>query len=171
MDELREIFGRITEHHNMPLRIGSRCESKVYYRVEDISWDDLTKCAEYVTERIEKVCSPNLPDILIDLHSGFTGLAIIAGEKLAELGEAPKVLRYDELKEGSAEVLKGKNIVIVNEVITTARSCLEAHSRITVLGGSVFCWAALIDRTFGPGPVPVVAAFTGEPVQLVDRFA
>jgi hypothetical protein len=37
MGELRQIFDRITEHHSMPLRIGSRCESTVYYRVEDLA--------------------------------------------------------------------------------------------------------------------------------------
>ena len=179
MDDIREIFEKITEHHSMPLRIGSRCESQVYYRVEDLLWDDLEKCAEYLTDRIDKVGSPNRPTILIDLHGGYTGIAAILAEKLSEFGEPVKVLRYEELEkldrqggnENATALLKGQDIVLVNEVITTARSCLEAHSRITMMGGTVFAWVALIDRTFGPGPVPVVAAFTGAPVRLVDRFS
>lgn len=177
MDDIREIFERITEHHSMPLRIGSRCESNVYYCVEDLRWDDLEQCAEYITDRIDNVCSPSRPTYLIDLHGGVTGLAAILAEKMNADGGSVKVVRYEDLEEGSQEetadlnFLKGQDIVLVNEVITTARSCLEAHSRITLMGGTVLAWAALIDRTFGPGPVPVVAAFTGAPVRLIDRFS
>lgn len=177
MEDIREIFEKITERHSMPLRIGSRCESEIYYRVEDIRWDDLEKCAEYLTDRIDKVCSPNRPSILIDLHGGYTGIAAHLADKLSEWGESVQVLRYDDLQkrerdgEDAAALLKGQDILLVNEVITTARSCLEAHSKITMMGGSVMAWVALIDRTFGPGPVPVVASFTGAPVRLVDRFS
>lgn len=172
MDDLREIFDRITEHHSMPLRIGSRCESNVYYQVEDLNREDLKRCASYITERIENVCYPARPIYLIDLHSGMTGLAAHLGAELGGPGHSIEVLSYEDLDQsGSSNPLKGENIVLVNEVITTARSCLEAHSRITLMGGTVLCWAALIDRTFGPGPVPVVAAFTGAPVVLVDRYS
>ena len=39
-----------------------------------------------------------------------------------------------------------------------------------MLGSTVLCWASLVDRTFGPGPVPVVAAFTGEPVTMLEEL-
>jgi len=59
---------------------------------------------------------------------------------------------------------------MLTDVITTARSSLEAHTKATLRGVPVLCWATLIDRTFGPGPVPVVSALTGAPVRLLSRL-
>jgi hypothetical protein len=170
MDDIKDIFGRITEHHSMPLRVGSRCEASVYYRVEDLTGEDVQACAEFLSERILKVCSPALPHFLVNLRGSFTGLATMLAKELAPPGESLEILELEQINSGngvSARV-KGANLILVNDVITTARSCLEAHTRVTMMGGAILCWAALIDRTFGPGPVPVVAAFTGEPVTLLE---
>lgn len=170
MDEIRQIFESITEYYENPIRIGSRCEGNVYYRVEDLTPDDIQICAEYVAERVIKVCNPNLPQIIINLPGSFSGLAAVLSRTLAPPGEELEVVNLDQVTGGNGRGsrLRSSNTILVNDVITTARSCLEAHTRITVLGIPVLCWAALIDRTFGPGPVPVVAAFTGAPVRLLE---
>ena len=170
MEEIREIFQGITEYYDVPVRVGSRCEAKIYYRVEDLKQSEIAVCGDYVSERIVKVCSPALPTIIIALRGSYTGLAIELSTRLAPPGEALEVLSYEQVNGGNGHGsrIKGANVILVNDVITTARSCLEAHTRITLMGASILCWAALIDRTFGPGPVPVVAAFTGEPVTLLE---
>lgn len=170
MSNLREIFEAITERYQSPVRIGSRCESRVYYRVEDLSRRDVESCAEYIAERVQKVCSPILPNVLIALPGSFSGLAEILSRELAAPGETLEVISIDQISgsNGRSSHLKGAYAMLVNDVITTARSCLEVHTKATVIGASVLCWAALIDRTFGPGPVPVIASFTGEPVRLLD---
>lgn len=170
MEEIREIFQKITEFYSVPIRVGSRCEASVYYRVEDLSSDDVETCAQYVAQRALKVVAPSLPHFLLNLPGSYTGLAQILARELAPPGETLEVLNYEDLSGGNGKTgrLKGANIVLVNDVITTARSCLEAHTKMTMIGASVTCWAALIDRTFGPGPVPVVASFTGEPVTLLE---
>lgn len=170
MDEIKDIFQRITEHYDVPVRVGSRCEANIYYRVEDLKPDDIASCGEYVAERIVKVCSPTLPSIIIALRGSYTGLAIELSTRLAPPGEALEVLTYEQVNGGNGygSQIKGANVILVNDVITTARSCLEAHTRVTMMGASILCWAALIDRTFGPGPVPVVAAFTGAPITLLE---
>lgn len=154
----------------MPLRVGSRCEASCYYRVEDLGADDIQVCADYLAERVLKVCSPALPHFLVNLRGSFTGLAAVLAKELAPPGESLEVLEFSQLTSGNGVTsrIKGSNLILVNDVITTARSCLEAHTRVTMMGGSILCWAALIDRTFGPGPVPVVASFTGEPVTLLE---
>ena len=170
--EIRDIFRKVTERYEVPIRVGSRCEANVYYRVDTLSSDDLKTCASYVAERIWKVCQPASPSILVNLPGGFTGLADLLAEELAPPGERLEVLALDKLESsnGHSKAIKGVDIILVNDVITTARSCLEAHTRTTMLGSNVLCWAALIDRTFGPGPVPVVASFTGEPVTLLEEL-
>ena len=170
MESIKEIFSQITEFHSVPIRVGSRCEASVYYRVEDLRSKDVVSCAEFLSDRIVKVCSPTLPHMLVNLRGSFTGLADLLAKELAPPGESLEVLDLEQINAGNgvAARVKNANILLVNDVITTARSCLEAHTKVTMMGGQVLCWATLIDRTFGPGPVPVVAAFTGEPVTLLE---
>ncbi|MCB0322169.1 MAG: hypothetical protein KDD69_01315 [Bdellovibrionales bacterium] len=171
-DELRAIFGRITETYTVPLRLSSRCEAKVYYRVEDLSSEDIEQCSQYISERMVKVCQPALPELLVSLRGNFTGLATMLARELAPPGESLEVVSLEQIESGNGVTnrLKGANVALVNDVITTARSCLEAHTKITLMGASVLCWSCLIDRTFGPGPVPVVAAFTGAPINLLEEI-
>lgn len=175
MDEqqLREIFDRITEHYQVPIRIGGRCESRSFYRVDDLTTEELEFCADYVADRITKVCQPQIPTLIVQLPGSYTGLADMLSRSLAPPGDVLEVLLLEKLDPGNGmgKKIKTSNIVMVNDVITTARSCLEAHTKITLMGASVLCWAALVDRTFGPGPVPVVAAFTGEPVTLLEGLS
>lgn len=168
--ELREIFAGITEHYQSPLRLGSRCEANTYYRVEDLRFDDLRLCSNYLRERIYKICGNNLPRYLISLPGSYTGLAELLCKELVDDGADCDLIDFRDIEkdESLASEIRGESVVLVNDVITTARSCLEAHSKVTILGAQVNCWVCLIDRTFGPGPVPVVATFTGEPVRLIE---
>lgn len=170
--EIREIFEAITEHHQVPRRLGSRCEASSYYRVEDLSSSNIDTCATFIAERITNVCSPQLPTALINLPGGYTGLSEALSTQLASFDETLAIHDYREITqdENIREFVRDAQVVLVNDVITTARSCLEAHTAVTMLGSQVLCWACLIDRTFGPGPVPVVAAFTGAPVTLLEEI-
>ena len=58
VDEVNAIIDRITERYEQPVPIGGRCESNVFYRIEDLTEDDLNVCAEYVAYRIEKIIAP-----------------------------------------------------------------------------------------------------------------
>lgn len=171
MDEIKEIIERITEYYESPIRVGSRCEAHVFYRIEDLSEEDLEEVAEVIAERILNVCSPSIPQALISMPGSYAGLARVLSKLLAE--EPLEVVNVEQLTPGKARAnwLKGMNVVLVNDVITTARTCIEAHTRATMLGATILCWAAIIDRTFGPGPVPVVAGITGEPVRLLEEGA
>jgi orotate phosphoribosyltransferase len=174
LKRIREIISRITEHYESPIRVGSRVEANVFYRVEYLSPDELDELSEYVAERVIKVCQPMEPEVIISLPGTFTGLAKALSRQLGRGAEGLEVVNVEQLTPGNgrgAGWLRGMNAVMVNDVITTARSCLEAHTRATVLGATVLCWAALIDRTFGPGPCPVVASFTGEPVRLLEHIS
>jgi hypothetical protein len=173
MSEIRDIFERVTQRSSIPVRIGSRCESNVFYRVENLTESDVSVCSSYVADRVDKVCTPSSPEILIQLPGSFSGLAELLSQKLSLTDEPLEILTLDRLVPGNgvSKRLKNTPVALVNDVITTARSCIEAHTRVTMMGASVMCWLALIDRTFGPGPVPVIAAFTGEPVTLLEKIS
>jgi hypothetical protein len=174
--EIRSIFEKITERSSDQIfRIGARCESDVYYRVEDLTEEELNVCAEYVVERINNVIYPSKLDIILKLPGGYTffaeRLSAIYSERFPAAGEIP-IEQYLDSKSsnGSGERWRGKNAILVTDVITTARSSLEAHTKATLKGINVLCWATLIDRTFGPGPVSVVSALTGEPVRMLANI-
>jgi hypothetical protein len=174
MDDISEIFERITERYDDPVPIGGRCESTVYYRVEYLTDSDLNACAEYVAERIRHVVSPQVPQLFLKLPGGYSffaeRLCAVFSEMYAGGKEVP-MEQYIESKmsNGYAKKYSGSNVILVTDVITTARSSLEAHTKATIKGINVLCWATLIDRTFGPGPVPVVSAFTGAPVRVLTQ--
>ena len=174
-DEISEIFQQITETYEQPVPIGGRCESKIYYRVEDLSDNDLHVCAEYVAGRIHNVLSPQQPQLFLKLPGGYSFFAERLCAIYSELfsgGQEIPLEQYLESKisNGHGEKYRGFNAILVTDVITTARSSLEAHTRATLKGIKVLCWATLIDRTFGPGPVPVVSAFTGAAVRLLSQI-
>ena len=174
LDEINEIFEKITVQFEDPVPIGGRCESNVYYRVEDLSENDLNFCAEYVAERIDKLgISPQLFLKLPGGYSFFAERLCAVYTEIAGKGKEIPLEQYLEAKlsNGHGEKYKGYNTVLVTDVITTARSSLEAHTKATLRGIPILCWATLIDRTFGPGPVPVVSAFTGEPVRLLAQMS
>ena len=172
IDTIKEIFSKITERYEDPVPIGGRCESHTFYRTEDLSEEDLQTCAEYVADRIESIIAPAHPDLFLKLPGGYSffaeRLSAVYSERLPGQNEIP-VEQYLESKIGNGfgTTYKGKNAILVTDVITTARSSLEAHTKATLRGIPVLCWATLIDRTFGPGPVPVVSAFSGDSVRLL----
>lgn len=170
--DTKQIFKRITERYQNPIRVGSRCEANTYYRVEDLTEEDVETCGEYIVQRVQKVCHPNYPSVLIRMPGSYTGLATYLSKELAPPGESLQIITLDKLVPGNgvSKIIKNTTAALVNDVITTARSCIEAHTRVTMMGGTVLCWLALIDRTFGPGPVPVITAFTGEPVTLLEKI-
>ena len=173
-DEITLIFEKVTEVFQEPVPIGGRCESKIYYRVEDLTDKDLNMCAQYVAERIENALAPQKPDFFLKLQGGYTffaeRLCAIYSEMLGENEELPlEPYVESKLSNGYGEKYRGKNAILVTDVITTARSTLEAHTKATLRGIPVLCWATLIDRTFGPGPVPVLSAHSGEPVRLLTN--
>jgi hypothetical protein len=173
--DLEEIFSRITEQYEEPVPIGGRCESHIFYRVEDLSDRDLDVCAEYVAQRIRNVVSPQQPQLFLKLPGGYSFFAERLCAIYSELynkGKEVPLEQYLESKmsNGHGEKYRGYNSILVTDVITTARSSLEAHTRATLKGIPVLCWATLIDRTFGPGPVPVVSAFTGAPVRVLTQI-
>lgn len=173
-EEISEIFERISERYEVPVPIGGRCESNIYYRTEYLSEEDLNTCAEYVAERLISL-APQTPHVFLKLQGGFTFFAERLAAIYTELNPSVEEVAVEPYKEarlmnGLGERYRGKNAILVTDVITTARSSLEAHTKSTIRGISVLCWATLIDRTFGPGPVPVVSAYTGAPVRLTTQI-
>jgi len=172
-DELEQIFKRISEFYAQPIKIGSQCEANTFYHIEDMTVGELEQASGYLTERIQEVCYPDLPSMVIHLSSCITDLPDLLAERLGPPGQALEVVNANKIGQGNGitQRLRSSRVIIANDVITTAKSCLELHARLTMLGANVVAWASLVDRTFGPGPVPVIAAHTGEAVRLLQNLS
>ena len=75
IEDINEIFERITEAYEVPVPIGGRCEGNVYYRVEYLSESDLNLCAEYVAERLIDLIAPQTAQVFLKLPGGYTFFA------------------------------------------------------------------------------------------------
>ena len=174
--DIEEIFAKIAEKFNEPIPIGGRCESSVYYRTEELTEEDLNMCAEYVVDRILKVTAPQYPTVFLKLPGGYSFFAERLYSIYKEWAPHFEDLSFEhytekDISNGLGDRFRGKNTVLVTDVITTAKSSLEAHTKATLRGIPIQCWATLIDRTFGPGPVPVISAFTGAPVRVLTNIS
>ena len=170
-DDINKIFENITEYYQEPISIGSRCQSNYFYRVEDLSEEDLNICAEHLAYRIKNVLSPQEPQLFLKLPGGYSFFVERLYAVYSEIIPCTEEIVFDQYLKSKAatgyfEKYKGFNTVLITDVITTARSTLEAHTKLSLKGIPILSWVALIDRTFGPGPVPVISAYTGGPVIL-----
>ncbi len=172
-DDINDIFAKITEYYEEPIKIYSRCQSHYFYRVENLSEDELNLCAEHVAYRLRNTVSPQEPKLFLKLAGGYTFFAERLCAIYSELipnAEDIILEKYspEKFSNGYGEKYKGVNTILITDIITTARSTLSAHTKLSLRGIPVLSWVSLIDRTFGPGPVPVVSAFTGAPVSLLS---
>lgn len=173
IDDVNNIFLRITEEFQEAIPIGGRCESNFYYRTEELTEDELDACAEYVAERLDKIISPSSPNLFLKLPGGYSFFAerlCYAFSQKFNYGEELPLETYTEraLYNGLGDRYRNYNCILVTDVITTAKSSLEAHTKVSLKSIPILSWATLIDRTFGPGPVPVASAFTGAPVRVLS---
>ena len=170
--EIKELIDSVTEHYDVPVRVGSRCEASTFYRVEDLAKKELEVIAASLAARILPVCHPHYPAYFLPFAGTYTGIAEIIAEKISPPDHLMEVISYEDLYGDPTigEKLRSNKVALISDVITTARSAVEAHTKATIIGGSVLCWVSIIDRTFGPGPVPVVTSFTGDPVTLLREL-
>ena len=138
-DDINKIFENITEYYQEPISIGSRCQSNYFYRVEDLSEEDLNICAEHVAYRIKNVLSPQEPQLFLKLPGGYSFFAERLYAVYSEIIPCTEEIVFDQYLKSKAatgyfEKYKGFNTVLITDVITTARSTLEAHTKLSLKG-------------------------------------
>ena len=123
-------------------------------------------------EKILKPVAEKLKNYDIDLVVGpAMGGIIVAYELGRQLGvEAIFTERVDgkmELRRGF-EVKKGQNIVICEDVVTTAKSSFEVKELLESMGGNVIAIASIIDRTSGNIDIDIISSIKLE-IQVYDK--
>jgi orotate phosphoribosyltransferase len=68
------------------------------------------------------------------------------------------------------ETIRGKRVVIVEDVTTTGGSSLKAAEAVKAEGGSVVCVMTIVDRLEGAGETFARAGIRFEPLLTVQDF-
>jgi orotate phosphoribosyltransferase len=94
--------------------------------------------AEFNKDEIDIVVGPALGGVII-AHE--VGRALGKRSVFAERKDAVLTLRR------GFEIQKGENVLIMEDVITTAKSAIETEKLITSLGGNVIGYGCIVDRS------------------------
>lgn len=130
--------------------------------------DTYLQCARVMmdTKRAEKLCSAladkvrkNLPGINFDLVVAPAMGGVIVGYEMGRQLDVPSIFCEREngvftFRRGFG-IEKGSRILVVEDVVTTAKSSLETIECINANGGEVVAEASLIDRGEGANKLNV----------------
>jgi len=113
-------------------------------------------------EKVIKVAADKIKDLDFDIAVGPAMGGIIAAYELARQVKKPAIFteRLDgvmTLRRGF-EISPGQKVLIVEDVVTTAKSSLEVAEVIKSLGGEVVGIACIVDRSSGNTPYPIYSS-------------
>ena len=122
------------------------------------------QCAQLLSRpyKAEKFCNSLAEKIVkefknIDLILSPAMGGIVIGYELGRILKketifSERVNKKFELRRGF-QILKGSNVLIVEDVITTGKSCLECSELVKASEGSLLGFACLIDRSNGKSKI------------------
>lgn len=139
MDETTEdIIERITVHFPKPTQIHSGHTISVFYDCIQLSPNELARLAAQTTG--------HLPEGTFDVALGlaYSGIlfasAVAGGKHVAILQRDGKICGPD---------LRGKEVVVVDDVVHTGRKIKAAETQAIALGAKVIGFACIVDRSNG----------------------
>lgn len=121
-----------------------------------------------ITEKIGEMLAKKLKNIEFDTVISPAVGAVIIGYETAK--QAKKRNLFVERKEGKMELRrgytlkKGERVVIVEDVITTARTINETMEAIKEFGAELAGVACIVDRTSGRSPYQLTSLMQIDPV-------
>lgn len=129
--------------------------------------DRYCQCAKLLmypdkAEEVLKTVADKVKDVNFDIAIGPAMGGIIAAYELARQVKKPAI--FTERVEGEMtlrrgfEILPGQKVLIVEDVVTTAKSSLEVAEVVKSLGGEVIGIACIVDRSSGRIGYPVYSA-------------
>ena len=139
MDETtKAIIERITHTHGQPQQIPSGHVASVFYDCIQLSPNELARLAAQAVGHLEH----DHFDVALGIaYAGICFAAAVAG------GRQVAILQADG--EICGPSLKGKKVIIVDDVVHSGRRLTAAASRIRSLGGAVVGFACIVDRSDG----------------------
>lgn len=113
-------------------------------------------------EQVLEVVADKVKNLEFDLAVGPAMGGIVAAYELARQLKKPAI--FTERVDGKMtfrrgfEILPGQRVLIVEDVVTTAKSSMEVAEVIKELGGEVVGIACIVDRSSGSTNYPIYSA-------------
>ena len=152
MDETtKAVIDAITINYDGPRRIPSGHESCKYYDCKRLSPNELARLAAEATG--------HLPEDAFDVALGLAYEGILFAAAVAA-GKYVAILQADGKLTGAD--IKGKRVVIVDDVVHSGRRILDAEKIATAAGAKIVGYACIVDRSdgaFGSKNQPLWSAF------------
>ena len=153
-DTTKSIIDKITVHYDKPTAIPGGYTARVYYDCIRLSPNDLARLAAQATGHLGEGAF----DVAVGIaYSGILFASAVAG------GRNVAILQLDG--ETCGPSLKGKEAVIVDDVVFTGRRIVEAEKKIIQMGARVIGYACIVDRSggkFGSQEKPLWSAYQTE---------
>lgn len=149
MDETtRGIIERIRVVCDKPVLLPDGQECKVFYDCARLSPNDLSRLAAEATGDVEE----HVFDMVVGVaYAGILFAASIAG------GRSVSILQADGQLWGGS--VRGRKVLIVDDVIFSGARVQRAAKRVADLGGSVVGYACIVDRSDGKLGAPLWSAY------------
>ena len=159
MDETtKAIIDRITVRFNPPTRIPSGQVASVFYDCYQLAPSELARLAAEAVGDL----NPEMFDVAVGLaYSGILFAASVAGgRKVAIFQKDGKIFGPD---------LKGKRVVVVDDVVYTGQHLVKAAKKVEDEGAIIVGFVCIVDRSSGilkgpesPLKLPLWSAFTSD---------
>ena len=130
------IIEKITETYSAPRRLENELEVSVFYACERLSPSDLARLAAEVVG--------HLPQQSFDAAVGLAYTGILFAAAVAG-GKQVAILKANNEVYGAA--LKGKRVIIVDDVVYSGKRLLNAQKILEQLGAQVVGFACIVDRS------------------------
>lgn len=153
-DTTKSIIDKITLSLATPKEIPGGYRVKVFYDCVQLSPNDLARLAAQATG--------HLAEGVFDIAVGIAYSGILFASAVAS-GQKVSILQIDGKLTGPE--VKGKKVIVVDDVVCTGSRVCEAEKIIEQFGGKVVGYACIVDRScgkFGLPDKPLWSAFQAE---------
>jgi orotate phosphoribosyltransferase len=152
MDETtKAVIEKITRSYPKPQVLPSGHECSVYYECSRLTPNELA--------RLGAEAMGDVPEDAFDVAVGIAYDGILFAAAIAG-GRQVSILQTDGKISG--DDLRGKRVVIVDDVVHSGKRVLDAEKRVQERGATVVGYACIIDRSdgrFGSPKKPLWSAF------------
>jgi hypothetical protein len=161
MDETsRTIIDAITVHYDVPTRVPGGHLCTVYYDTSRLTGSELARLAAVAAGHLQA------HDFDVAVGLGYSGAffagAVAGGKQMALIQENGEIY---------GATIKGRHVVLVDDVVATGAHLLDGMEHLTRLGAEVIGCVVMIDRRTTPGMIngkPLWSAFQA-PFETTSR--
>ena len=150
-ETVKALIDSITRVYDSPRVVAGHHVAKEFFDCEHLLPADLARLAAAATGHLEEHA---FDAVLGIAYTGILYAAAVAG------GRQVNIFRHD--RQVTGPTLKGKRVLIADDVISTGASVQVAENKALALGAQVVGYVCIVDRStglIGAGRMPIYSAW------------